>query len=87
MDGSMHFCFFNAVNTAARMEQTAGETCIQISSTTYDLLPKHTGIELQPSGGVAMKVGTFSSVYKNTVLHLLRPGSVASCCSQVGACL
>eukprot|EP00983_Pelagomonas_calceolata_P113240 1159964-Pelagomonas_calceolata.AAC.9 len=55
MDGSMHFCFFNAVNTAARMEQTAGETCIQISSTTYDLLPKHTGIELQPSGGVAMK--------------------------------
>ncbi|KAF5834144.1 hypothetical protein DUNSADRAFT_9305 [Dunaliella salina] len=47
--------FGDTVNTASRMESHGYPMCIQISRATYDLLPKHVGVELQPSGGVAMK--------------------------------
>uniref|UniRef100_A0A7S3VK08 Guanylate cyclase domain-containing protein n=2 Tax=Dunaliella tertiolecta TaxID=3047 RepID=A0A7S3VK08_DUNTE len=47
--------FGDSVNVAARAEQTAMPQTIQISSATVGLLPQDVGLELTPTGGVAMK--------------------------------
>eukprot|EP00983_Pelagomonas_calceolata_P083609 1156195-Pelagomonas_calceolata.AAC.6 len=95
---SLHCVLLWTVNVAARAEQTAMPQTIQISSATVGLLPQDVGLELTPTGGVAMKVGPVVQKLHNAQTYMnmcveyvcvfeIEPARLwAWSCNQQGGC-
>eukprot|EP00798_Chlamydomonas_sp_ICE-L_P025609 gene25609-11260_t len=58
--------FGDTMNTASRMESTCKPSCLQVSETTYHLLPEDMQAEMEATGGIEVKGKGLMSTYVYT---------------------